>query len=259
MKHFGTGDNETHIPESVEELFDNGDAHYFIKDPDRPGDNIYGMQLFIAEVGIPSDMIELDDGTQIFVSNGKKTLQIDSGGLGDFHLHGFDVTTVKSSISEIKLRRMVSDALDEMTTSGAAGPYMTPMAFRGKHSKKDVAARSMPGGKVVGKDDESDDTTITEDGNRIPTVKKSQVVEGRSRYKNFKESDLMKTRGKISYGINQAKKMLGEVEYLLNICERLKTECDVPTDNLWARTKPDMKEIHSRLKEIAKRINRIGN
>jgi hypothetical protein len=52
--------------------------------------------------------------------------------------------------------------------------------------------------------------------------------------------------------------MLGEVEYLLNICERLKTETNVKTESLWARTQPDMKEIHGRLKEIAKRINRMG-
>jgi hypothetical protein len=54
------------------------------------------------------------------------------------------------------------------------------------------------------------------------------------------------------------KKMLGEVEYLVNICERLKTECGYTNENLWARTQPDMKEIHHRLKEIAKRINRMG-
>ena len=69
---------------------------------------------------------------------------------------------------------------------------------------------------------------------------------------------MLKNHAKISYGINQAKKMLGEVEYLLNICERLKTEADIPTNNLWARTQPDMKEIHNRLKEIANRINRMG-
>ena len=139
--------------------------------------------------------------------------------------------------------------------------YLTPRAFRGHHSKKKAAERSMPGGKVVGNEDETDNTTIgeSEEGDRLPMVRRDGVVsEGRSRYRNFKESDLMKTHSKISYGINQSKKMLQEVEYLLGICERLKTECDIPTNNLWARTRPDMKEIHHRLKEIARRINRMG-
>jgi hypothetical protein len=87
---------------------------------------------------------------------------------------------------------------------------------------------------------------------------REMVNEARSRYRNFKESDMMKNHAKISYGINQAKKMLGEVEYLVSICERLKSECGYSNDNLWARTQPDMKEIHGRLKEIAKRINRMG-
>jgi hypothetical protein len=69
---------------------------------------------------------------------------------------------------------------------------------------------------------------------------------------------MMKNHAKISYGINQAKKMLGEVEYLVELCEKLKTECGYSTQNLWARTQPDMKEIHARLKEIAKKINRMG-
>lgn len=157
------------------------------------------------------------------------------------------------------IRELIDEVLEEMTSTGAVGGYMTPNAFRGHKSKKKTAERSMPGGKVVGDEDETDDTTIGEatEGERLPILRRG-VMEGRSRYRNFKESDMMKTHSKISYGINQSKKMLQEVEYLLGICERLKTECDVPANNLWARTRPDMKEIHQRLKEIARRINRMG-
>jgi hypothetical protein len=133
---------------------------------------------------------------------------------------------------------------------------MTPAAFRGHKSKKKTAERSMPGGKVVGKED-TDDTTVGE-GERLTVRRDVDIMEGRSRYRNFKESDMMKNHAKISYGINQAKKMLGEVEYLVELCEKLKTECGYSTQNLWARTQPDMKEIHARLKEIAKKINRMG-
>jgi hypothetical protein len=133
---------------------------------------------------------------------------------------------------------------------------MTPAAFRGHKSKKKSAERSMPGGKVVGKED-TDDTTVGE-GERLTVRRDVDIMEGRSRYRNFKESDMMKNHAKISYGINQAKKMLGEVEYLVELCEKLKTECGYSTQNLWARTQPDMKEIHARLKEIAKKINRMG-
>ena len=152
------------------------------------------------------------------------------------------------------IRELVEEVLDEMTSTGAVGGYMTPAAFRGHKSKKKSAERSMPGGKVVGKED-TDDTTVGE-GERLTVRRDIGIMEGR--YRNFKQSGVMENHAKISYGINQAKKMLGEVEYLLNICERLKTETNVKTENLWKRTKPDIKEIHSRLKEIANRINRMG-
>ena len=152
------------------------------------------------------------------------------------------------------LRELVEEVIEEMTSTGAVAGYQTPAAFRGHKSKKKSAERSMPGGKVVGKED-TDDTTVGE-GETLTLRRDIGIMEGR--YRNFKQSDVMENHAKISYGINQAKKMLGEVEYLLNICERLKTETNVKTENLWKRTQPDMKEIHGRLKEIAKRINRMG-
>jgi len=154
------------------------------------------------------------------------------------------------------IRELVEEVIEEMTATGAVAGYMTPAAFRGHKSKKKTAEKSMPGGKVVGKED-TDDTTVGE-GETLTLRRDAHIMEARSRYRNFKESDMMKNHAKISYGINQAKKMLGEVEYLVGICERLKTECGYSTNNLWARTQPDMKEIHNRLKEIAKRINRMG-
>lgn len=155
------------------------------------------------------------------------------------------------------IRELVEEVIEEMTSTGAVAGYQTPAAFRGHKSKKKSAERSMPGGKVVGKED-TDDTTVGEGETLMSKRDLSVMEEGRSRYRNFKENDMMKNHAKISYGINQAKKMLGEVEYLVSICERLKTECGYNTDNLWARTRPDMNEIHRRLKEIAKRINRMG-
>lgn len=152
------------------------------------------------------------------------------------------------------IREITKEVIDEMTSTGAVAGYQTPNAFGKNPSKKKDAARSMPGGKVVG-DIDTDETTVGE--NETMAIRRS-LEEGRSRYRNFKESDLMRNHAKVSYGINQAKKMLGEVEYLLNICERLKTETNIQSSQLWKRTQPDMKEIHKRLKTIASRIKRIG-
>ena len=156
------------------------------------------------------------------------------------------------------IRELVDEVMNEMTGTGAVAGYQTKFAFgKGDRTKK-IAKNSMPGGTVVGKK-ESDETSVEEGDESLPLVRRgAEIMEGRSRYRNFKESDMMKNHAKISYGIREAKKMLSEVEYLVGICERLKTECGYTNDNLWARTQPDMKEIHGRLKEIAKRINRMG-
>lgn len=85
------------IPENVAELFANGTRQYSICDYDQPGDNIFAMQLFLSCVNVPNDLIELDDGTQVFLFNGTTRLVIDSYGLGDFDRHGYDVTVVDST------------------------------------------------------------------------------------------------------------------------------------------------------------------
>ena len=154
-----------------------------------------------------------------------------------------------------QLKQLIQEILDEMSGSGAAGPYATPNWARGHKSKDNVALRSIPGGKLADpSEDESDDTTI---GEAAPIVRR-ELEEGRSRYRNFRESDVMKNHSKVSYGINQAKKTLREVAYLVELCGRLQTECDVPSDKLWKRTRPDMADIHKTMKEIARGIHRMG-
>jgi len=86
--------SEWNIPKDVNELFENGERNYSICDKDYSGDNIYAMNLFLETVDVPSEMVEEDLGTRV---DGKKRLCIDSGGLGDFHLHGYDVSIIKEN------------------------------------------------------------------------------------------------------------------------------------------------------------------
>jgi hypothetical protein len=85
------------IPENTAELFANGDRSYHIKDRDQAGDNIFAMNLFLECVGVPSEIVEYHDGTQVTLFDGSTRVVIDSGGLGDFHLHGYDVTILEAN------------------------------------------------------------------------------------------------------------------------------------------------------------------
>ena len=87
------------IPNSVDELFKNGPGNsYKIIDYTRDGpgsmDNIQSMQCFLENIGATSENIDVDDGTQVVLQcpGYSFKLVIDSGGLGDFYSHGYDVS-----------------------------------------------------------------------------------------------------------------------------------------------------------------------
>lgn len=86
-------------PDSVHDLFreveeNEGSMSYRIINYcyDMSMDNNESLHHFIDIVGIPSNFIEEDLGTQITLKhpNYNKRIIIDSGGLGDFFSHGFD-------------------------------------------------------------------------------------------------------------------------------------------------------------------------
>ncbi len=83
------------IPNSVKEMFEQGENSYRIIDYSiQEMDNIQSMQHFLDCIGVTSDNVEVDDGTQIVIVHPDfdHKLVIDSGGLGDFYSHGYDVT-----------------------------------------------------------------------------------------------------------------------------------------------------------------------
>lgn len=45
-------------------------------------------------------MSECHDGTQVTLFDGETRIVIDSGGLGDFHLHGYDVTILEANAEQ---------------------------------------------------------------------------------------------------------------------------------------------------------------
>ena len=87
------------IPNSITQMFDEfakGETSYRIinENDNMSMDNNQSMQHFIECVGIPTENIEDDEGTQIVVSHEDYNFKIviDSGGLGDFYSHGFEMS-----------------------------------------------------------------------------------------------------------------------------------------------------------------------
>jgi primosomal protein N' len=87
------------IPNSVKEMFEQGENSYRIIDYSiEEMDNIQSMQHFLDCIGATSENIDIDDGTQVVVKHPDfdHKLVIASGGLGDFYSHGYDVTLLEA-------------------------------------------------------------------------------------------------------------------------------------------------------------------
>jgi hypothetical protein len=54
--------------------------------------------------------------------------------------------------------------------------------------------------------------------------------------------------------VQEITKMLREVDFLMTVNEKLKTELNIPKDDLWKRTESRIAEIRSRLKSLESRL-----
>lgn len=86
------------VPESIKQMFYDAPVSYRIIDyrDNMEMDNNQSMSYFLEYIGFhPNDIIE-DYGTQVVLKHDDfdYTICIDSGGLGDFYSHGFDVSIV---------------------------------------------------------------------------------------------------------------------------------------------------------------------
>lgn len=83
------------IPGDVREMFSNREASYKIIDYKiNDMDNIESLSFFIDMVGVEDEHIAVYDGTQAVLKHPDfdYMLVIDSGGLGDFFSHGYEVS-----------------------------------------------------------------------------------------------------------------------------------------------------------------------
>jgi len=86
------------IPDSISNLFLQGENSYRIIDYDiNDMDNIESMDYFLDCLEVEACHIVADEGTQVILEHPNFNFQlvIDSGGLGDFFSHGFDVSILK--------------------------------------------------------------------------------------------------------------------------------------------------------------------
>jgi len=150
----------------------------------------------------------------------------------------------KYSLKHLLESENLAEELEEISGASAAGAYNTPFAFS-KNKKGNVKAA------------ESEGYTLAKNDNRnqIKYESTSKLIEGRSRYLNFKESETYKKpSAKISFCIREIKKMIKEVNYLTKIGTKLKEETNSTPDLYWKRSLQDLQEFDSLIEELKRNL-----
>lgn len=143
-----------------------------------------------------------------------------------------------------RIRELIENELNEISTSAGAGPYLTPKAFVGdKHGNtshiKQMAKRigytlTKRGAEATGKGDKLNENyyAYRNDPNKLP-------------------------HQKIGEAISQINKQLKMMEKALHYNNRLKSEYGISNESLWKRTQQQMTKLEARLMEMARRLREM--
>jgi hypothetical protein len=142
------------------------------------------------------------------------------------------------------IREMIKTELEENSTSGATPGFMTPNAFQGtsERGKKthDQNATAASGYSLVKDDDNAD-----------------PLKEGRSRYLDYKNDDSATSVQKIGRALSELNKSLNEMERVVTMASRLKTETNTSNSQLWKRTLSHLVKAEGRVLKLAHKIQEL--
>lgn len=124
------------------------------------------------------------------------------------------------------------DSVEEISTSGGAGSYMTPNAFSKKTKKV-----KYPG--------------VAE----ALEQKYEQLVES---YREYAKGPNVTPSRKVNETIKDIATKLQEIETLVRNASRLKAEAGVTQDHYWKTTSKNLNRIGERLLKISERVRSLG-
>lgn len=169
------------------------------------------------------------------------------------------------------IRELVEQELEETTSSGAAGPYNTPFAFRGNTADGKAKAKKNAensGNTFVEKNQEKADDAGEQSVETVPfgekgagALKKPKAerkpkIEESSRYNEFKMQEGSPSQ-KIGKAIREINRQISEVDRVLRMNERLKTETGMNGGQLWKSTARGLTKLESRMNTISSRIRNL--
>jgi len=148
-----------------------------------------------------------------------------------------------------RIREVIRNELEELTTTANVAGYLTPHAFAGKSlisRKKIRAVAEKLGWKLTKRGKEALNRKVDE-----------MINEGTSKYYLFRNDQEKTARQKIGLSIRETKKALGHVNAQLKILSRYKNEFGYTANSYWKQTLKDIYRIEERLVKISQKLREL--
>jgi len=188
------------------------------------------------------------------------------------------------------VRELIQQEIEEASVSSATPGYMTPNAFSGKSLKKkkikeaaDISALrarmkaemdkvakhrddvKKHSGKFVDKAkkalerQKAAQAKVDDLQDRIIGIKKENVKAAlkEGMYHDWRNDESLTAKQKIGHSMREVRDALNEIDKLVKMNVRLKTELGVTSQSYWKRTHSAMRKISERLVKIAHKVGKL--
>ena len=161
------------------------------------------------------------------------------------------------------IKTLVRELLDEESTSGDAGGYLSPMAFskKGQKSNGAIEAAKSQGMKLVKKPTTSkvvDYKKIFEMNESIKTIIEEKLL-NEATYKQFKSEVKHRTKAEqLHKAMREVKKKINEIDRIVDYTQRMKQELS-EGDGVayWGRTEKAVAQIAEMVNHLTNKINNL--
>ena len=136
------------------------------------------------------------------------------------------------------------EKVDEINTTSNIDGYQTPFAFN-KNNDEDEHS------------DNIKDTAEVFDYKTTTNTKNNTIKEGKSLYHTFRDHPDMSNVQKVGVAVRKVNKMLDEINLLLGITGRFKSESNINSKNCWKTTNRFLDKADLKLKKISEKLRNI--
>jgi len=151
---------------------------------------------------------------------------------------------LKDLIKSIFEECLEEDEISEMNVTANVQGYSTPHAF----SKKNKSHKDREKKRAEVFDYK---TTENEKSNTV------KLNEGKSLYHIFRDHPDLLPEQKVGVAVREIRKLVSEIDKLLNVSSRYKSESKVHTSKMWKTTSKHLLKIDEKIKNISRKIKEL--